>query len=47
LNAGLTQAEVARSIGKTASAISRYENAECDRCEYNILERIAAACVAT
>ena len=29
LEAGMTQAEVAKEVGTTASAISRYENAEC------------------
>jgi DNA-binding XRE family transcriptional regulator len=44
LKAGLTQAEVARRIGTTASAISRYENAAYDRYEYNTLKKIASAC---
>lgn len=44
LKAGLTQAEVARRVGTTASAISRYESAEYDRYEYNTLKKIAAAC---
>lgn len=44
LKAGLTQAQVARKVGTTASAISRYENAEYDRYEYNTLKKIASAC---
>ena len=44
LRAGLTQAEVARRAGTTASAISRYESAEYDSYEYNTLRKIAAAC---
>jgi DNA-binding XRE family transcriptional regulator len=44
LKAGLTQAEVARRVGTTASAISRYESAEYDRYEYSTLKKIAAAC---
>jgi ribosome-binding protein aMBF1 (putative translation factor) len=42
--AGLTQAQVAKKIGTTASAISRYENAGYDRYELRTLKRIAAAC---
>jgi transcriptional regulator with XRE-family HTH domain len=41
---GLTQAELAKKIGTTASAISRYENAEYDRYELKTLRRIAHAC---
>ncbi len=33
LQADMTQAEVAKKVGTTASAISRYENAEYDRYE--------------
>jgi DNA-binding XRE family transcriptional regulator len=44
LKAGLTQAEVARRVGTTASAISRYESAKYDRYEYSTLKKIAAAC---
>ena len=44
LAAGLTQAEVAKRAGTTASAISRYENAEYDRYELRTLKRIAEAC---
>ncbi len=44
LKVGLTQAEVARRVGTTASAISRYESAEYDRYEYSTLKKIAAAC---
>ena len=44
LSAGLTQAQVAKKIGTTASAISRYENAEYDRYEIKTLRRIVEAC---
>lgn len=44
LDAGLTQAEVAKRAGTTASAISRYENAEYDRYELKTLQRIVTAC---
>lgn len=44
LQAGLTQAQVAKKIGTTASAISRYENAEYDRYEVQTLRRIVQAC---
>lgn len=44
LDAGLTQAEVARRSGTTASAISRYENLQYDRYEIQTLKRIAKAC---
>ena len=44
LQAGLTQAEVAKRVGTTASAISRYENAEYDRYELQTLRKIADAC---
>jgi predicted transcriptional regulator len=44
LDAGMTQAEVARHVGTTASAISRYENAEYDRYELRTLQKIAQAC---
>jgi DNA-binding XRE family transcriptional regulator len=42
--AGLTQAQVAQRAKTTASAISRYENAEYDRYELRTLQRIALAC---
>ncbi|MGQ0809622.1 MAG: helix-turn-helix domain-containing protein [Nitrospiraceae bacterium] len=42
--AGLTQAQVAQRVGTTASAISRYENAEYDRYELRTLQRIVRAC---
>lgn len=42
--AGLTQAQVAKRIGTTASAISRYENAEYDRYELRTLQKIVQAC---
>ncbi len=44
LKSGLTQAQVAKKIGTTASAISRYENAEYDRYELQTLRRIVKAC---
>lgn len=42
--ANLTQEELARKVGTTASAISRYENAEYDRYEIQTLRKIAEAC---
>ena len=42
--AGLTQAQVGNRTGTTASAISRYENAEYDRYELRTLQRIVRAC---
>lgn len=42
--AGLTQAQVAKRTGTTASAISRYENAEYDRYELRTLQKIVRAC---
>jgi ribosome-binding protein aMBF1 (putative translation factor) len=42
--AGLTQAQVAQHAGTTASAISRYENADYDRYELRALQRIVRAC---
>ncbi len=44
LEAGLTQAQVAKRTGTTASAISRYENAEYDRYELRTLQKIVRAC---
>ncbi len=44
LGAGLTQAELAKKVATTASAISRYENAEYDRYELRTLRKIAEAC---
>ena len=44
LKAELTQAQVARRANTTASAISRYENANYDRYELQTLQRIASAC---
>lgn len=44
LQAGLTQAQVAKRVGTTASAISRYENAEYDRYEIQTLRKIVEAC---
>ncbi len=44
LAANMTQADVAKKAGTTASAISRYENAECDRYELRTLRKIAEAC---
>ncbi|HMS86299.1 MAG TPA: helix-turn-helix transcriptional regulator [Nitrospira sp.] len=42
--AGLTQAQVAKRIRSTASAISRYENAEYDRYELRTIQKIVRAC---
>lgn len=42
--AGLTQSQVAKRTGTTASAISRYENAGYDRYELRTLEKIVRAC---
>lgn len=44
LEASMTQAEVAKKVGTTASAISRYENAEYDRYELQTLRKIVEAC---
>ncbi len=44
LQAGLTQVQVAKRVGTTASAISRYENAEYDRYEIQTLRKIVEAC---
>jgi len=44
LQANLTQAQVAKRIGTTASAISRYENSEYDRYEIQTLRKIVEAC---
>jgi DNA-binding XRE family transcriptional regulator len=44
LEAGMTQAQVAKKVGTTASAISRYENAEYDRYELQTLRKIVEAC---
>lgn len=42
--AGLTQAQVAQRAKTTASAISRYENADYNRYELRTLQRIVRAC---
>jgi DNA-binding XRE family transcriptional regulator len=44
LNANMTQAQVAKKVGTTASAISRYESAEYDRYELQTLRKIVEAC---
>jgi predicted transcriptional regulator len=41
---GLTQAQLAKKIGTTASAISRYENTEYDKYEINTIRKIVEAC---
>lgn len=40
----LTQQELAKKIGTTSSAISRYENLSYDRYEIKTLRKIAEAC---
>ena len=40
----MTQAAVAKKVGTTASAVSRYENAEYDRYELQTLRKIVEAC---
>ncbi len=42
--AGLSQEQLAKKIGTTKSAVSRYENAEYDRYEIQTLRKIVAAC---
>ena len=44
LDADLTQAELARKIGTTASAISRYENVGYEKYELNTIRKIVDAC---
>lgn len=44
LDSNLTQAELAKKVGTTASAISRYENAEYDRYEISTIRKIVEAC---
>lgn len=44
LDSGLTQAELAKRVRTTASAISRYENVEYDRYEINTIRKIVEAC---
>ncbi len=44
LESGLTQAQLAKKVGTTASAISRYENAEYDRYEMKTIRKIVEAC---
>lgn len=44
LQAGLTQEKLAKRVGTTASAISRYENADYDRYEVRTLRKIVRAC---
>ena|SRR3989338_10978294 len=47
LAAGLTQAALAKKVGTTASAISRYESTEYDRYEIRTLRKITEACGGT
>lgn len=42
--AHLTQAALAKKVGTTPSAISRYESADYDRYELQTLQKIVAAC---
>ena len=42
--AHLTQAELAKRVGTTGSAISRYENASYDRYELQTLRKLVEAC---
>ena len=44
LEAGLTQAKLAKKIGTTASAISRYENVHYEKYEVNTIRKIVEAC---
>lgn len=44
ISAGLTQSELAKKVGTTASAISRFESCEYDRYEVRTLQKIAKAC---
>lgn len=44
LQSNMTQAAVAKKAGTTASAISRYENADYDRYELQTLRKIVEAC---
>lgn len=44
MRSNMTQSAVAKKVGTTASAISRYENAEYDRYELQTLRKIVEAC---
>jgi DNA-binding XRE family transcriptional regulator len=44
IHSGLTQNEVGKRVGTSASAISRYESAEYDRYELKTIEKIVKAC---
>lgn len=44
LQADLTQSELAKKVGTTGSAISRYENATYDRYELRTIKQIVKAC---
>ncbi len=44
IECNLTQAQVAKKVGTTASAIRRYESAEYDRYELQTLRKIGEAC---
>ena len=46
-DAGLTQAELAKKVGTTQSAIARLEDAEYGGHSLTMLERIATACGVT
>ena len=47
LQAGLTQSELAKKTGTTASAISRYESADYNRYELQTIRKIVKACGGT
>ena len=44
LQANLTQEELAKKVGTTSSAISRYESASYDRYELKTIKKIVDAC---
>ena len=44
LSLGITQADLAKRVGTTASAISRYESEGYERYELNTIRKIVEAC---